>query len=93
MGSQELLLAFYLLLQAGDFWTTQKVLSQGGTEANPIVAEAMEFLGTTEALVVVKGLGAIAGVIIWYYNQTVMLALLTALYAYVVFDNYGQIEK
>ncbi len=88
-----LLLTVYLLLQVGDFWTTTKVLSQGGTEANPIVANMMKFLGTTEALVVVKGLGAIAGVIIWYYNQTVMLTMLTALYAYVVFDNYGQIQK
>lgn len=89
----EVLLAVYLLLQCGDFWTTKKVLSQGGTEANPIVAKAMEFLGVTEALVLVKGLGAIAGVIIWYYDQTVMLMMLTALYAYVVFDNYGQIQK
>ncbi len=88
-----LLLTVYLLLQVGDFWTTTKVLSQGGTEANPVVAKAMEVLGTTEALVLLKGLGAIAGVIIWYYDQTVMLALLTALYAYVVFDNYGQIQK
>ncbi len=88
-----LLLTVYLLLQVGDWWTTTKVLSQGGTEANPVVAKAMEVLGTTEALVLLKGLGAIAGVVIWYYNQTVMLAMLTALYAYVVFDNYGQIEK
>lgn len=88
-----LLLVVYLLLQVGDFWTTQKVLSQGGTEVNPIVAKAMEFLGITEALVLFKGLGAVAGVVIWHYDQTVMLALLTALYAYVVFDNYGQIRK
>jgi len=27
-----LLLAAYLLLQVGDYWTTTKVLSQGGTE-------------------------------------------------------------
>ncbi len=88
-----LLLTVYLLLQVGDWWTTTKVLSQGGTEANPIVAKAMNLLGTTEALVLVKGLGAIAGVIIWYYDQTVMLTALTALYAYVVVDNYGQIQK
>ena len=87
-----LLLTVYLLLQVGDYWTTTKVLSQGGTEANPIVAKVMDIIGVKEALVLLKGFGVIAGFILWYLNQGVFLALLTALYGYVVYNNYRQIK-
>ena len=87
-----LLLAAYLVLQVGDYWTTTKVLSQGGTEANPVVAKAIEKLGVQPALILVKVLGVIAGVTLWYLGAILALGILTALYAYVVFDNYGQIK-
>ena len=88
-----LLLTVYLLLQVGDLWTTHKVLSQGGTEANPLVRELMDMLGVPVGLAVVKSAGALAGVLLWHLDQTVALTALTALYALVVFDNYEQIQK
>lgn len=87
-----LLLTVYLLLQVGDWWTTTKVLSQGGTEANPIVREVMSAIGVVPALVVVKSIGVIAGVLIWYADQSIFLVLLCCLYGYVVYKNYTHIK-
>lgn len=87
-----LLLTVYLLLQVGDYWTTHKVLSQGGTEANPVVRELMDIFGVPVGLALVKLVGVLAGIVLWTYDQSHWLAILSAGYGYVVYKNYGQIK-
>lgn len=88
-----ILLGWYLITQALDFYTTYRVVGNGGTELNPIVAKLIEKLGLVMALGVAKTVGAIAGVYLAIYEQYIPLSGLCVLYTYVVVHNYYEMRK
>ena len=82
-----ILLAIFIALQAGDFYTTYTIIKTGkGHEANPVLATLMAKLDMAGVLAFFK-LGAIViGVLLspyWY-----ALAILDILYVWVIYNNY-----
>jgi len=92
----EILLGILIVLQIADYWTTMKVLQQGGHENNRVVAWIMQRLGVVAGLMLVKVFAmGIAPVAIYYLGGGYASALLGAgcvLYAWIVLDNYRQIK-
>jgi len=92
----EILLGTLIVLQIADYWTTMKVLRQGGHENNPVVAWIMQRLGVVAGLALVKVFAmGVAAVVIYYLGGDYASALLGAgcmLYAWIVLDNYRQIK-
>ena len=91
-----MLLGLFLLLQVADYWTTMRILKQGGHENNRVVAWIMQRLGVVAGLMLVKVfvMGVVA-VVIYYLGGDYALPLLGAgcvLYAWIVLDNYRQIK-
>lgn len=84
-------LALFLLLQVADVATTVKVLSQGGREQNGFIAALMDRLGY--GWIVVK-LAIACGAAALILTSTAPMALwvLVAVYAWVVWHNWGQIK-
>jgi len=82
-----ILLAIFIALQCGDFYTTYTIIKTGkGHEANPILATLMAKFDMAGVLAFFK-LGAILiGIMLMPYWYA--LALLDALYIWVVYNNY-----
>ena len=89
----EFLLAFLILLQYADGYTTYKILGNGGRELNPILAKAFDHFGVLPSLVVIKAMCVGLGVWLYLSQQTEILAVLCALYVAVVGNNYRQMNK
>jgi hypothetical protein len=87
-----ILLVIFIALQAGDFYTTYTILKTGkGYEANPILAWVFSKIGYPTGLVVFKGLCIVIGFLLMPYWYA--LALLNALYLWVVWNNYKVMTK
>ena len=87
-------LVFLLLLQIGDILTTNKVLSQGGVEKNPVEAWCIRVLGKAwwvPKVAVVTAAGAFA-VLVLPTLAAIILVALCSLYVWVVLHNLGQIK-
>jgi len=85
-----------IVLQIADYWTTMRVLRQGGHENNLVVAWIMQRLGVVAGLMLVKVFAAgVAAVVIYYLGGKYASALLgggCVLYAWIVVDNFRQIK-
>lgn len=84
------LFILFVILQAGDFWTTRKVLSQGGREQNPIADWFMGKMGLVPAMLLLK----VVAIACAYYLIAfpTVLAALCAFYTYIVVKNYTHIK-
>ena len=92
MPQLDILLGIYLVLQGLDYWTTVRAISNGGVEANPVVAKLMDKFGIELGLGLAKVAGVAAGVVLHYHQQLEVLATLSAVYAYVVVNNYRLVK-
>ena len=90
-----ILLAIFIALQAGDFYTTYNILKTGkGYEANPALAWVFSKIGYVTGLTIVKALAIAVGVYAaQFWNGYYVLAPMTALYAWVVYNNYKVLTK
>lgn len=88
------LFALLILLNIGDWWTTRKVLKQGGRELNPIIRKVIAWLGIDGMLafklVIITGCG-------WALTEGGSLGLyglvgLCAYYGWIVWHNSRQIK-
>lgn len=86
------LFVLFVALQAGDFWTTRKVLSQGGREQNPVAARVMEIVGIVPAMLFFKAVALGAAYGLYQMGMIEILAGLCALYAWIVVKNYRHIR-
>jgi hypothetical protein len=87
-----LLFGVFVALQCGDFYTTYKIIKTGkGYEANPLVAKAIKELGLEVGLGFVKVFCIVIGFFLMPYWHA--LAVLNALYLWVVFNNYKVLTK
>lgn len=88
-----------ILLQGVDSVTTMRALKLGATETNPVMRALMDRFGTTQALLVAKGvfiafllvvliLGGFSNWVAW-----LALLLLDAWYGWVVWTNYQTIKR
>ena len=82
-----ILLAIFIALQAGDFYTTYTIIKTGkGHEANPILATLMAKLDMAGVLAFFK-LGAIL-IAVMLVDYWYALAALDILYIWVIWNNY-----
>ena len=79
-----------IVLEAADVISTYHMLARGGHEANPIVAWFMEVLGDAWPLCKIPEIALIG--ILWAFAPRplalVCLALMSAGYGYVVWENF-----
>jgi hypothetical protein len=90
-----ILLAIFIALQAGDFYTTYTILKTGkGRELNPILVWVFNKIGYTAGLAIFKGLAVAVGIYAaQFLNGYYVLIPLIALYAWVVWNNYKVLAK
>ena len=91
----EILLGILIVLQIADYWTTMKVLQQGGHENNLVVVWIMQRLGVVAGLMLVKVFAAGVAAMIYHLGGGYASALLgvgCALYVWIVLDNFRQIK-
>ena len=82
-----ILLAIFIALQAGDFYTTYTIIKTGkGHEANPILAWIFSKIGYSTGLAIVKGTAIVIGFLLLQYWYA--LAILDILYVWVVYNNF-----
>lgn len=87
-----LLLAIFIALQVGDFYTTYTIIKTGkGHEANPILATLMAKFDMAGVLAFFKIAAILAGILLMPYWWA--LAVLDALYLWVVYNNYKVLTK
>ena len=87
-----ILLAIFIALQCGDFYTTYTIIKTGkGYEANPILATLMAKLDMAGVLAFFK-LGAIL-IAVMLVDYWYALAVLDVLYIWVVYNNYKVMTK
>jgi hypothetical protein len=89
------LLAIFIALQAGDFYTTYTIIKTGkGHEANPILAWVFDRIGFTAGLAIFKGLAVVIGIaLVQYWNSFYFFIPCIALYIWVVWNNYKVMTK
>ena len=81
-----IILAIFIALQCGDFYTTYTILKTGkGHEANPILATLMAKLDMAGVLAFFK-LGAIL-IAVMLMDYWYALAILDILYVWVIYNN------
>ena len=90
-----ILLAIFVALQAGDFYTTYTIIKTGkGHEANPILAWVFDRIGFTAGLAIFKGLAVVIGIaLVQYWNSFYFFIPCIALYIWVVWNNYKVMTK
>jgi len=90
-----ILLAIFIALQIGDFYTTYVILKTNkGYEANPILAWIFNKIGYVAGLAIVKGLCIVIGVYIaQFWNSFYFFVPVIALYIWVVRNNYKVMTK
>lgn len=88
-----------VLFQISDWWTTTRVLKQGGVELNPVMRWIFSIFGQNLGLVLCKfyvSALALAGAYLGWFESKgglSMLAMLFALYGAVVINNVGNIKR
>jgi len=89
-----ILLAIFISLQCGDFYTTYTILKTGkGYEANPILAWIFDKIGYVTGLAIVKGLAIAVGIYAaQFWNGYYVLAPMIALYTWVVWNNFNVLK-
>lgn len=85
------LLILFAVLQTLDIYTTGRVIAQGGSERNPLLAKLDKMFGFLPAMVVVKGI-MVALVVIFLADMPGLLIALDVLYVVVVVRNYRHIK-
>jgi hypothetical protein len=90
-----ILLAIFVALQAGDFYTTYTIIKTGkGREANPILAWIFNRIGYVVGLVIFKSLAIAVGIYVaQFWNGFYILVPCIALYTWVVYNNYKVLTK
>lgn len=86
------LFVLLVLLQAGDVYTTNRILANGGREANPVIAWVMGKLGRYWWLSKVAVMLPIA-LLVWLspgYHTLMALLFMVILYLWVVWHNSQQ---
>jgi hypothetical protein len=87
-----ILLGVFIILQIADVWTTLAALKTGKAhEANPIMEWFMDKLGVLPALLITKAV--IIGVVVYFVNVWIMLAILNCLYVFAVYLNIKTLQK
>jgi hypothetical protein len=88
------LLAFNILSQVLDFYTTHRIVKEGkGYEANPAVRWFIDQLGLTVGLAVPKAIGIALSVWLYSIGGTIYLAVLAAIFIYVLANNFKVLNK
>ena len=90
-----ILLAIFIVLQCGDFYTTYTIIKTGkGYEANPILAWVFNKIGYVAGLAIFKGLAIAVGIYAaQFWNGYYVLIPCVALYTWVVWNNYKVMTK
>ena len=90
-----ILLAIFIALQAGDFYTTYTIIKTGkGYEANPILRWVFDRIGYVASLAIFKGLAVVIGIaLVQYWNSFYFFIPCIALYTWVVWNNYKVMTK
>ena len=87
-----ILLVIFIILQCLDLYTTYTIIKTGkGYEANPFLAWIFDRIGYVAGLLIFKGIAIAIGFFLlpyWY-----ALAVLNALYLWVVYNNYKVLNK
>ena len=85
-----ILLAIFIALQIGDFYTTYTILkNRTGREANPILAWVFDKIGYVAGLALFKGLAVAVGIYVaQFWNGFYILVPCIVLYTWVVYNNY-----
>ena len=87
-----ILLGVFILLQIADVWTTMAALKTGKAhEANPVMEWFMDKLGVVPSLLIIKAV--VIGVVVYFVNVWIILAILNCLYAFVVYLNIKTLQK
>jgi hypothetical protein len=87
-----ILLGIFAALQIADLYSTVTALNTGKAyEANPVMAWFFKRIGTLPALLIIKAI--VIGLIFYFVDSWMMLAVLNILYAYVVYLNVKTIQK
>jgi len=82
-----------VILQILDALTTIKVIKQhNGTEANKVLAYIFDKIGLISGLILIKGITIYCIYLLFVTNQLIVLIVLFALYAWVVYHNYKQMK-
>jgi hypothetical protein len=89
-----ILLAIFIALQCGDFYTTYTILKTGkGYEANPILKWVFDKIGYVTGLVIFKCLAVAVGVYAaQFWNGYYVLIPMVALYTWVVWNNFNVLK-
>jgi len=82
----------FLMTQAGDFYTTWRVLQlPNRKEANPVVKWVMDRIGVVGALILLKGLIVVViGAALWFYPDPIVqitVILVSVGYGWVISNN------
>ena len=90
-----ILLAIFIALQCGDFYTTYTILKTGkGYEANPILRWVFNKIGYVTGLAIFKCLAVAVGIYAaQFWNGYYVLIPAVALYTWVVWNNYKVLTK
>jgi len=85
--TNSILLAIFIALQYGDFYTTYTVIKSGkGSEGNPVLSWLFGKIGYPFGLVLVKGI-MIAGAVYLTNLPEVLLGGIDLVYVWVVYNN------
>ena len=90
-GNRNMVIALALIfaaLNAGDWWTTRRLLARGGVERNPLMRAVLERFGFAGLAVVKLAIvGPIVAACVWF-DLAFPLAVLSAIYCWVVWNNW-----
>lgn len=84
----------FSILQLADIWTTNKALSMGGREINPVMRWLMAKLGVIPALVWMKAVVVFIAYKYIYPHPSLIevFGIVTAFYVYVIYNNFKAIK-
>ena len=93
MTFNEILFALLVCLNLFDVYTTVRVLRQGGTEMNPVMAWAMDKVGVIPGLLIPKIV--VLGAMGFYLEELPSMVMfgLCCFYVLLVLHNYEKIQK
>lgn len=89
-----IILAILLIaLNAFDFYSTYKILKNGGSEVNPVMNFLIKKLGLVLALVLSKLLVLICIAVLVWLEMVYLLVILVAIYIWVAVHNFREMKK